>query len=262
MIRHILTLLCFLLYIPCTALAHFGMVIPETNLVKQDKKEINIELSFSHPFELIGMELTRPERFSAICDGQTSDLTDQLTTTSLMDYQGWKLSYRFKRPQVCQFVMEPKPYWEKSEDVSIIHYTKTIVAAFGGDEGWDQEAGLPTEIIPLTRPFGNYAGNSFSAQVLVDGKPAPGAEVEVEYYNRDGSLKAASDYHVTQVVKADNNGIFHFSCPLPGWWGFAALSEADYTLKDPDGEEKGVELGAVLWIYMDAYSKKTTDEAK
>jgi cobalt/nickel transport protein len=38
---------------------------------------------------------------------------------------------------------------------------------------------------------------------------------------------------------------------LAGWWGFAALSQADYTLKDPQGNEKGVELGAVLWTYLD-----------
>ena len=254
MIRHLVGLFCFLLlFIPHTVFAHFGMVIPEAAIVKQDNKEISIELSFSHPFEVIGMELARPEKFSAICDGRAADLTDKLAQSTTMGQQSWTIDYRFKRPQVCQFVMEPVPYWEKSEDVSIIHYTKTIVAAFGGDEGWDQEAGLPTEIIPLTRPFGNYAGNSFSAQVLVNGKPAPGAEVEVEYYNRDSSVKAASDYHITQVVRADDNGIFHFTCPLSGWWGFAALSEADYTLKDPDGEDKGVELGAVLWIYMDDY---------
>ena len=40
------------------------------------------------------------------------------------------------------------------------------------------------EIIPLTRPFANYSGNIFQGRVLLDGKPVPGAEVEVEYYNR------------------------------------------------------------------------------
>jgi cobalt/nickel transport protein len=110
---------------------------------------------------------------------------------------------------------------------------------------------LPTEIIPLLRPFGNYAGNGFSGQVLVQGKPVAGAEVEVEFYNKDNTLQSRSDYHVTQLIKADQNGIFTFTCPLAGWWGFAALSQAEYTLKDPQGNEKGVELGAVLWTYLD-----------
>lgn len=56
--------------------------------------------------------------------------------------------------------MEPKPYFEPAEDCYIIHYTKTVVSAFGL-EGWDRELGLKTEIVPLTRPFGLYAGNVF-----------------------------------------------------------------------------------------------------
>ena len=83
------------------------------------------------------------------------------------------------------------------------------------------------------------------------GEPVPNAEVEVELYNRDNTYKAPSEYHVTQVVKADENGVFSFACPQSGWWGFAALNEADYTIKDPGGADKGVELGAVLWIYLD-----------
>ncbi len=73
----------------------------------------------------------------------------------------------------------------------------------------------------------------------------------MEFYDKKNSLNAPSDYHVTQVIRADGNGIFSFTCPLAGWWGFAALSEADYTIKDPAGNEKGVEIGAVLWIHLD-----------
>ena len=125
------------------------------------------------------------------------------------------------------------------------------MAAFGDDTGWDLPLGLTTEIVPLLRPFGNYAGNSFTGQVLLKGKPVPDCEVEVELYNRDGKVKAPSEYHITQVIKTDSNGVFTFTCPLPGWWGFAALNSADYTLKGPNGMDKEVELGAVLWIYFD-----------
>ena len=79
-------------------------------------------------------------------------------------------------------------------------------------------------------------------------------QVEVELYNEGGRVQAASDYHITQVVKTDANGVFNFSCPREGWWGFAALTEADYTLKNPEGQDKAVELGAVLWVYMDGYT--------
>ena len=44
---------------------------------------------------------------------------------------------------------DPQPYWEPAEDAFIIHYTKTVVTAFGDDGGWDEEIGLKTEIVPL-----------------------------------------------------------------------------------------------------------------
>ncbi len=238
------------------AMAHFGMVIPSGNIVTQEKKSVDLTLSFSHPFEIIGMDLDKPAAFYVVRDGKKTDLLDTLQPATVMDHKAWQTTYRVKRPGVYQFVMEPRPYWEPAEDLSIIHYTKTIVAAYGADEGWDEPVGLPTEIVPLLRPFGNYAGNSFTGQVLMNGKPVPHAEVEVELYNRDHSLQAPSDYHVTQVIKADQNGIFTFTCPRAGWWGFAALNEADYTVPDPDGNAKPVELGAVLWIYLDRYQAK------
>jgi cobalt/nickel transport protein len=235
------------------ATAHFGMVIPSENIVTQQKKSVDLVLSFSHPFEGHGMDMVKPEKFYVVKDGRQSNLLDSLQETTVMDHKAWQTSYRVKRPGAHLFAMEPKPYWEPGEDVFIIHYTKTIVAAFGGDEGWDEPVGLPTEIVPFLRPFGNYAGNSFTGQVLMNGKPVPNAEVEVELYNENGSLAAPSDYHITQVINADSSGIFSFTCPGAGWWGFAALSEADYMLKNPEGKSKGVELGAVLWIYMDEY---------
>ena len=201
------------------------------------------------------MELVKPLKFSVFHDGQATDLLGTLKKTEVMGHKAWQTTYKIKRPGVYSFAMEPHPYWEPAEDVSIIHYTKTVVAAFGAEEGWDEPLGLPTEIVPLLRPFGNYAGNTFVGQVLLKGKVVPYAEVEVEFYNKDGKFKAPSEYHVTQVVKADSNGVFCFTCPQAGWWAFAALNEADYTINDPSGKAKGVELGAVLWIYLDEYMK-------
>ena len=145
------------------------------------------------------------------------------------------------------FYMEPEPYWEPSEDCFIIHHTKTVVTAFGDYEGWDKEIGLKTEIIPLSKPFGLYSGNLFQGIVKLNGNPVPFAEVEVEFFNQNRKAKAPTDYMVTQTIKADGNGIFTYAVPRSGWWGFAALNTADYKLKHK-GEEKDVELGAVIWI--------------
>ncbi len=234
-----------------TALAHFGMVIPSKTFLTAQDKNVQLTLSFSHPFAGTGMELVKPDKFYMLSNGKSTELHSTLQPVKVMEHQGWQSDVHIKRPGVYWFVMEPTPFWEPAEDVFIIHYTKTVVAAFGDDTGWDLPLGLTTEIVPLLRPFGNYAGNSFTGQVLLKGKPVPDCEVEVELYNRDGKVKAPSEYHITQVIKTDSNGVFTFTCPLPGWWGFAALNSADYTLKGPNGMDKEVELGAVLWIYFD-----------
>lgn len=236
-------------------MAHFGMVIPAKPFATGTNRNIELSLSFAHPFETTGMDLAKPSHFYVLKGETKTDLLPGLQKTTIMEHQGWKAEFTVNRPGVYRFIMEPAPYWEPTEDLSIIHYTKVIVPAFGSEDGWGLPAGLPAEIIPLLRPFGNYAGNSFVGQVLLNGEARGGAEVEVEYYNQEQKLTAPTDYHITQLIKADPNGVFSFSCPQPGWWGFAALTHADYTLKNPQGEEKGVELGAVLWIYMDTYPK-------
>lgn len=244
----ILMALCAVLCSAQVALAHFGMVIPSTATVTEKKDAtLDLSLSFIHPMELAGMNLVAPKSFVVACDGRTEDLTASLKSAKLLDHQAWTAQYTVKRPGVYQFAMEPQPYWEPAEDCFIIHYTKTVVAAFGEEEGWAEPMGLKTEIVPLTRPFGNYAGNVFQGQVLLDGKPVAGADVEVETWNRDGKYAAPNEYMVTQVVKTDANGVFTYGVPFAGWWGFAALNTAAEKM-DHEGTPKDIELGAVLWV--------------
>jgi len=233
-----------------TASAHFGMVIPSDTMVMQDdSRTVKMTLSFSHPMENIGMELEKPKAFGVSANGRSTDLLGQLKSAKVMDHTAWTVDYAIKRPGVYLFHMEPQPYWEPAEDCFIVHLTKTVVTAFGDDEGWDAELGLKTEIVPLAKPFGLYAGNVFQGIVKMDGKPVPYAEVEVEYYNRDGSAHAPTDYMVTQTIKSDGNGVFTYATPASGWWGFAALNTADFTINH-DGQDKDVEMGAVLWVYF------------
>jgi cobalt/nickel transport protein len=238
------------------ALAHYGMVIPSDSMVMQnDERTIRITASFSHPFEMIGMELEKPKVFSVLANGKTEDLLGSLKQGKVMRHTAWETDYQIKRPGVYMFYMEPQPYWEPAEDVFIIHYTKTVVTSFGDDEGWDAEIGLKTEIVPLSKPYGLYAGNVFRGIVKMDGKAVPYAEVEVEYYNAENKYEAPTDYMVTQTLKADADGVFIYAAPKAGWWGFAALNEADFKLKQGE-EEKGVELGAVIWVKFEDWKTK------
>ncbi len=234
----------FIIFSARSALAHFGMLIPSDSMVMQtDNRTINLNLSFSHPFEGVGMELVKPAVFGVMADGKRVNLLPTLKETKVMGHTAWEISYQIKRPGVYMFYMEPRPYWEPAEDCYIVHYTKTVVTAFGDDEGWDEEIGLKTEIVPLSKPYGLYTGNVFQGMVKLDGKPVPFCEVEVEYYNKDGKAKAPTDYMVTQTIKADANGVFTYAAPKAGWWGFAALNTSEEKIKGKD-----VEMGAVLWV--------------
>lgn len=231
------------------ASAHFGMVIPDH--ARMDRPgPVNLALMFWHPRENHGMNLARPKAVGVDFMGKKTDLSSTLKEGKLDGKKVWSASYTIKRPGDYVFYMEPAPYFEPAEDVFIIHYSKAIVPAMGAEEGWDTLAGLPVEILPMTRPYGLSAGNSFTGQVLKKGKPLAGAEVEVELYDPKGKHPVPSEAHVTQVVKTDPNGIFTFSMPYGGWWGFAALTSADYKMKK-DGKDKGVELGGILWVWVD-----------
>lgn len=238
------------------ARGHFGMIIPSDSMIMQDdNRVVEVVLSFSHPFEGQGMELARPKIFGVLTNSKRQDLTGRLSEMQVMAHTAWSAQFKIKRPGVYIFYMQPQPYWESAEDTYIVHYTKSVVTAFGDDEGWDAEIGLKTEIIPLSKPFGLYTGNVFQGIVKLNGKSVPFAEVEVEYYNQGGRFTAPTVYMTTQTIKADQNGVFTYAAPKAGWWGFAALSPADFKLKHK-GLNKDVELGAVIWVKFHDWQKR------
>ncbi|MFV0423705.1 DUF4198 domain-containing protein [Oleidesulfovibrio sp.] len=242
-----LVVLCLLITSAGMAFAHFGMVIPSTSMaVEKNQRNLSLQISFSHPMEMVGMEMVKPLEVAVVTDGEKTDLSETLQAATVMEHKAWRIDYSIKRPGVSQFYVVPQLYWEPAEDCYIQHLTKAYVASFGEEEGWEEPVGLRTEIVPLTRPFGNYAGNIFQGRVLMDGKPVAGAVVEVEYYNKDNKYAIPNEYYVTQAVVADDNGVFTYAVPWGGWWGFAALNTAPEKI-DHNGEQKDLELGAVLW---------------
>lgn len=228
--------------------AHFGMIIPsESTVMEQKNANIELDISFSHPFMQNGMDMKKPrEFFVSTGGGAKTDLTSSLRESKYMDHQAWKASYKISRPGVYQFAVVPEPYFEAAEDCFIIHFVKTLVGAYGSEAGWDKPLGLPVEIVALSRPFANYAANVFRGQVLKGGKPLPGAVVEIEYLNSEGKYLPPNGYFETQTVVTDENGIFSYGIPWAGWWGFAALTEG--ASMPMQGQDKDVELGGVIWL--------------
>jgi len=244
--RSLSVLVAFILLSASSAYAHFGMVIPSDDIVSQgENTRVSISLIFAHPFEMSGMPLEKPTEFGVFKNHARHDLLDSIKPATILDNKAWQTDYQVKAPGVYSFYMVPQPFWEPAEDCYIVHYTKVVISAYGLEDGWDDEIGLKTEIVPLTRPFGLYAGNVFQGVVKVDGKPVASTEVEIELYNRNKQYSAPNDSLITQVVKADADGIFTFAAPKPGWWGFAALNTSKDKIKGKD-----VEIGAVLWVYF------------
>ncbi len=92
------------------AFAHFGMLIPDADATDQDKRSVELTLSFSHPFEMQGMELEKPVEFYVVADGQDkTDLLSTLKETKVMGHMAWKTTYTPKQPGLSAFVFDPFP---------------------------------------------------------------------------------------------------------------------------------------------------------
>jgi cobalt/nickel transport protein len=236
----------------CTSLAaaHFQILAPDSEFAGADKREVQLEMIFTHPMEDGPvMEMGKPVEFGVVHKGRKKNLIKELKVRKIEGKTAYTADYTVKRPGDHVFYIEPAPYWEPAEQKMIVHYTKTVVNAYGQEEGWDRMVGFPVEIEPLVRPYGLWAGNTFRGIVRRNGKPVPFAEIEVEYWNREGNVDIPADAFVTQVIKAGPDGEFSYTMPIEGWWSFAALMEGNRPVKNPEGNEVDVELGALIWVH-------------
>jgi len=232
------------------AAAHFVVLLPSSDVVSaDDPRTIQLRLLFTHPMEQGPvMEMAQPRQFRVLVGGQSIDLLGSLKAEPVDGKTTYGCSYQLSRPADHVFFVEPAPYWEPGERKLIIHYTKVVVDFMGAEEGWDATVGLPVEIEPLVRPFGLWTGNAFRGIVRPNGQPVPFATVEVEYYNEGRQVKTPNDAFITQVVKADAQGVFSYTMPRAGWWGFAALIPGEQKMRNPAGEMVDVELGGLIWV--------------
>ncbi|MFO7886561.1 MAG: DUF4198 domain-containing protein [Desulfobacteraceae bacterium] len=241
------------------AYAHFQMIYtPDSAMDKADT--ITMKLVFTHPFEAgHTMDMGTPKNFKVLHKGQTKDITGSVkpvTWTSLTNSgKAFEASYKLRGMGDWVFMLTPDPYYESEEDIYIQQITKTVVNVAGLPTDWDAEAGLPTEIVPLIKPYAIWTGSTFTGIVKSNGQPVPYAEIEVEYMNhepdmeknafsRQAKASVPQDAFVTMGIKANAEGEFTFGIPKAGWWGFCALGSG------PVKAHKGKELSqdAVIWV--------------
>lgn len=238
------------------AQAHFQLLYtPEVML--ENPAEIDLKLVFGHPMENGHvMDMGEPVEFFVQFKEEKTDLKDSLKPIT---WQGpdntaaaYEASYRIRRNGDYVFVVVPTPYHEESEGVYIQQITKSYVNKGAMPTSWNEPLGLPTEIVPLNKPYQVFAGGTFTGQLLSEGKPAAGVECEIEYINTGIDMETNAfdkaprgDVPDTAIVAiTDANGLFTFGIPAPGVWGFACLGSG------PVKEHEGKELSqdAVIWI--------------
>lgn len=266
--KRILTALALTLLTASPALAHFQMIYtPEIALDKG--KAIEIKLVFTHPFEAgHTMDMGPVEEFFVVkqrgeeAKPRKIDLKPYLKKITWQSVTNSGQAYEASLPKKIVrsmgdyvFVVIPSPYLEKEEDIYIQQITKAAANVGGVPGNWNQPIGLPTEIVPLDKPYANWVGGVFRGVVLSDGKPVPNADLEVEYMNhppimeknmfrKKGLVEAPHDSMVTMGVKADANGQFTIGIPRAGWWGVCALGSG------AKNKHNGKELSqdAVIWF--------------
>lgn len=259
-----------LLFFSALVQAHFQMIYtPESALTKG--QATRLALIFTHPFHAGNtMDMGRPESFYLIhqrgedSEPETIDLQQYLkpvTWTSLTNDGQAYLANIPKRVTRSMgdyvFVLIPSPYYEQKEDKYIQQITKMIMNVGGIPGNWANPVGLPTEILPLDKPYANWTGGVFRGIVLANGKPVANVELEIEYinhqpdldsyqFNKTAEITAPQNSFGTMGIRTNDRGEFVIGLPKAGWWGICALNIG------PVSEHKGKDLSqdAVLWIQV------------
>ncbi|TCO71641.1 DUF4198 domain-containing protein [Rhodovulum euryhalinum] len=238
------------------ATAHFQLIYaPDPNMAAPVDQPL--KLIFWHPMENgHAMDMGAPTEFFYVFKGDKVDLSPSLTPITFKGTDNEAAAYEgvlpVKRNGDYIVGLVPAPYYEGSEDIYIQQITKAFFNKGGLPTGWNEPLGLPTEIVPLNKPTNVIAGSTFSGQLLSDGQPVAGAEIEIEYIAAEPDMETNAVGEATVkpmpagaiVAITDANGIFTFGIPRAGHWGFAALGSG------PVKEHEGKELSqdAVIWI--------------
>ena len=244
------------LVVSTAAEAHFQLVYTPT-VNHQRSGEVPLKLIFWHPFENGHvMDMGQPQAFYALHKGKKIDLMGSLKPIRFKgasnEADAFDASIKLKRNGDYVVVLEAAPYFEASEDLYIQHITKSYLNKGGVPTGWQDPAGLVTEIVPLVKPTNILAGSTFTGRVLSNGKPVAAVEIEVEYMSAEPDMEknvpteqtAQPAQGGTIVIVSDENGYFTFGIPKAGFWGFAALGSGP--VKEHEGKE--LEQDAVIWI--------------
>jgi cobalt/nickel transport protein len=233
--------------------AHFLMLLPTAESGQRDQP-VAVTFQWGHPFEHQLFDAPKPES-AALFDpeGKRIDMMKSLEKIGVAgeggkDVTAWKLAFQPERRGDYTLVVTAPPIW-MGEEQFFFQDTVKVVFHVQAQKGWDKPTGTAFELVPVTRPYGLQPGMVFQAQTLLEGKPLPGALVEVEPYHAVPPKMLPADEHMTRQVKTDPNGVLTCTLTEPGWWCIAA--ERDGGQREHEGKMYPVRQRAIFWVHVD-----------
>jgi cobalt/nickel transport protein len=235
------------------ARAHFLMLLPSAESGQRDQAAA-VVFQWGHPFEHQLFDAPKPE--SAVVfdpDGKRIDLAKSLERIEVPSEGGknvsaWRFTLQPERRGDYTLVVIAPPIW-MGEEQFFFQDTVKVVFHVQTQKGWDKPTGTGFELAPLTRPYGLQPGMVFQAQALFEGKPLPGALVEVEPYHTVPPKALPADEHMTRQVKTDANGVLTCTLTEAGWW--CVTAERDGGKREHDGKMYPVRQRATFWVHVD-----------
>lgn len=242
----IVTVIC-LLSATSSVRAHFHMLLPERASTKRGEA-VNVVFQWGHPFEHQLFDAAMPVEFMAVApDGSKIDL---LVNGGRLQRLIKAYRLRFTPEQRGDYVLAVTcaPVFME-EDGEFLQDSVKVILHVQAQKGWDAAIGQGLELLPLTRPYGLLPGMVFQAQATANGKPLPGALVEIERYNPAPPKELPADEQVTRTAKTDPNGVVTCTLTEPGWWCVTVQREAGK--REHKGKEYPVRQRSTLWVFVD-----------
>lgn len=226
------------------------------------EQEVDVLMTRMDPFRHLAEEMSMPQLFAVLRfdehtlprDGvmqpERVDLLGDVEEAQYLDKKAWGANVALDKPGLYQFIIETRPWWNEDAQRYDQHYVKSFLPVYGVETGWEYPAGLPVEIVPQSRPFGQSNPCLFSGRVLAQGKPRAGTLVRAQRINLE-NCPVPSRWHEDVAVRTNERGEFALVLNRPGWWCCTAIMDGT-PLKGHDGDPRPLQIGSSVWVYVDA----------